>query len=130
MPRPGESWSSTHAADTQCERRAAIARTGIIAPPADASALGLDGAARDWVGRHLTPQPGGVYDAALEFDAARLAGLRRVFIDCTAPALPTIAASRARVRAEPGWEVVELATGHDAMASAPQALADALLVLT
>lgn len=130
VPRPGESWSSTHAADTRRERREAIARTGVIAPPADASALGLEGAARDWIGRHLTSQPGGVYDATLEFDAARLAGLRRVFIDCTAPALPTIAASRARVRSEPGWEVVELATGHDAMASAPQALADALLALT
>ena len=129
VPRPGESWSSTHAADTQRDRRAAIARMGIIAPPADAAALGLEGAARDWVARHLTPQPGGVYDAPLEFDAARLAGLRRVFIDCTAPALPTIAASRARVRAEPGWEVLELATVHDAMASAPQALAGALIGL-
>jgi pimeloyl-ACP methyl ester carboxylesterase len=129
VPRPGESWSSTHDAETQRDRRAAIARAGVIAPPADLSNFGLVGEARDWVARHLTPQPGGVYDAPLQFDAARVASLRRVFIDCNAPALATIATSRERVRTEPGWTVVEIATGHDAMASASQALARALLEL-
>ena len=37
---------------------------------------------------------------------------------------------RLRVRAEPGWRVVELATGHDAMVSAPRELAAALLGCT
>jgi hypothetical protein len=31
------------------------------------------------------------------------------------------------VRAEPGWRVIELATGHDPMVSAPQELARILL---
>lgn len=128
VPLPGESWSSTHPADTQRQRRDEIARSGVIAP-ADPAIFGLQGAARDWVARHMTPQPGAVYDAPLHFDAQRLASLRRVFIDCTAPALATIAASRARVRREPGWEVLEIATGHDAMVSAPGALAQALLAL-
>lgn len=128
VPQPGESWSSTHAAETQRQRRDEIARTGVIAP-ADPAVFGLQGAARDWVARHLTPQPGAVYDAPLQFDAQRLATLRRVFIDCTTPALATIAASRARVRSEPGWEVLEIATGHDPMVSAPGVLAQALLAL-
>jgi pimeloyl-ACP methyl ester carboxylesterase len=128
VPRPGESWSSTHPAETQRQRRDEIARTGVIAP-ADPALFGLEGAARDWVARHMTPQPGAVYDAPLHFDAQRLSALRRVFIDCTEPALPTIAASRSRVRAEPGWEVLELATGHDAMVSAPDAVARALAAL-
>jgi hypothetical protein len=34
---------------------------------------------------------------------------------------------RERVRAEPGWSVREIATGHDPMVSAPQALLDILL---
>ena len=34
---------------------------------------------------------------------------------------------RQRVRAEPGWRVRELATGHDAMVSAPEPLSRLLL---
>lgn len=128
VPRPGECWSSTHGPETQRLRRDEIARTGVLAP-ADPEAFDLQGAARDWVVRRMTPQPGALYDAPLHFDAQRVAALRRVFVDCTAPALATIAASRARVRTEPGWEVIEIATGHDAMVSAPEALARALLAL-
>lgn len=126
VPRSGESWSSTHAPDTQALRRAAIAETGGIAP-ADPTAYGLVGEDRDWVLRRQCPQPGGCYDAVLAFDEARWRRLPRHFIDCTAPALPTIATSRARVRAEPGWTLAAIATGHDAMISAPDALAQVLL---
>ena len=42
-------------------------------------------------------------------------------------ALATIAVMRERVRREPGWQVVELATGHDPMISAPEALVKLLL---
>ena len=61
------------------------------------------------------------------FDEAGIAGLPRTFIDCIEPAFPNIAAMRRRVRSEPGWRVVELATGHDAMVSAADALAGELL---
>ena len=44
------------------------------------------------------------------WDAARVASLPRSFIDCTSPALATIAVMRQRVRSEPGWRVHELAT--------------------
>jgi hypothetical protein len=33
------------------------------------------------------------------------------------------------VRSEPGWNIVEIATGHDAMITAPQSLLAALLAL-
>jgi hypothetical protein len=48
-----------------------------------------------------------------------VATVPRTFIDCTEPALPTVAVMRQRVRTEPGWTVHELATGHDPMVSAP-----------
>jgi len=127
--RPGESWSSTHTPELQAARRQAIAEHGGTLPPADPAAYGLTGADHAWVARRQTPQPGGVYDAPLNFDPHKLQALPRTFIDCTAPALPTIAASRQRVRSEPGWSVVEIATGHDAMVSAPQPLLDVLLAL-
>lgn len=127
-PHPGESWSSQHAPDTVRARlQAAAQRPDGAMPPPDAAVFGLDGADRDWVNRRQTPQPAGVYQDRLDFDAARIAALPRTFIDCTAPALPTIAVMRERVRREPGWQVVELATGHDPMISAPEALVALLL---
>ena len=130
-PHPGESWSSQHAPETVRARlEAAAQRPGGAMPPPDAAVFGLDGADRDWVNRRQTPQPAGVYQDRLDFDAARIATLPRTFIDCTAPALPTIAVMRERVRREPGWQVVELATGHDPMISAPEALVKLLLDCT
>lgn len=126
VPQPGESWSSAHPAQTQTQRREAIAATGGI-PPADPALFGLAGADAEWVARRQTPQPGGVYDDALHFDAVRVAALPRTFIDCTSPALATIAVMRERVRREPGWNVHEIPTGHDAMISAPDALLRLLL---
>jgi pimeloyl-ACP methyl ester carboxylesterase len=126
VPRPGDCWSTDHAADTQIARRQAIVAHGALPPP-DPTLYGLAGDDRAWVARRLTPFPGSVYDIPLDFDAAKVAALPRTFIDCTSPALPTIAAPRLRVRAEPGWQVVDIPTGHDAMVSAPQRLLDALL---
>jgi hypothetical protein len=129
-PHPGESWSSQHSPETQQARiEAAAASGGLSFPPPDASVFGLSGADRDWVNRRQTPQPLAVYRQALDFDAARVAALPRSFIDCTSPALPTIAVMRQRVRSEPGWKVHELATGHDPMVSAPRELAQLLLLI-
>jgi len=119
VPLPGECWSSTHAAQTQAQRRGAIAATGSIPPP-DPALFGLSGEDAEWVARRQTPQPGGVYDDPLHFDAVRVCALARTFIDCHAPALGTIAVMRERVRRQAGWQVAEIATGHDAMISAPE----------
>jgi pimeloyl-ACP methyl ester carboxylesterase len=126
VPLPGEAWSSGHSEATQAERRRLIAELGMLPPP-DPAVFGLAGADRDWAARRLNPQPGGVYDAPLAFDEAAWLRLPRTFIDCHDPALPSIAASRERVRAQPGWTLVELATGHDAMISAPERLVEVLL---
>jgi len=126
VPLPGESWSSGHPPQTQAQRREAIAATGSIAP-ADPAMFGIAGEDAQWLARRQTPQPGGVYDEPLQFDAARVAALPRTFIDCNAPALPTIALMRERVRQQPGWQVHEIPTGHDAMISAPQELLRHLL---
>lgn len=128
VPEPGESWSSGHTPETQAARRAAIAATRTI-PPADPAAFGLQGEDAAWVARRQTPQPGGVYDDPLHFDAQRINRLPRTFIDCTSPALATIDVMRRRVRAAPGWKVVEIATGHDPMVSAPDELLAALLAV-
>lgn len=128
IPEPGGSWSSGHAPATQAQRRATIAEKGML-PPADPAAFGLEGDDLAWVARRQTPHPGGPYDDVLDFDAQRVFSLPRTFIDCTQPALATVDASRRRVRNEPGWQVVEIATGHDPMISAPDELLKTLLAM-
>ena len=128
VPFPGESWSSGHPAQTQAQRREAISTTGSI-PPADPALFGLTGEDAQWVARHQTLQPGGVYDDQLHFDVARVEALPRTFIDCTSPALATIAVMRERVRQQPGWHIHEIVTGHDAMISAPEELLRLLLAM-
>jgi pimeloyl-ACP methyl ester carboxylesterase len=126
VPEPGESWSTLNTPETQAERRASIARLGVIPPP-PVAAFGLSGDDGAWVERRMTPNPGAVYDAPVDFDVAAWAVRPRTFVDCTTPALATIDPFRARVRSQPGWRVVELATGHDPMISAPEELAAVLL---
>ena len=127
LPYPGDSWSSHHSAETRQARIDASKPSGGLSfPPPDATLFGLSGADRDWVNRRQTPQPFRLYLQPLDFDAERVDALARTFIDCTQPALATIAPSRARVRSEPGWTVVEMATGHDPMVSEPAALSQIL----
>ncbi len=63
----------------------------------------------------------------MDFDLERWAARPRTYVDCTSPALATVAPAKELVRSQPGWEVVQLATGHDPMVSAPAELAGVLL---
>jgi pimeloyl-ACP methyl ester carboxylesterase len=123
VPLPGECWGQRHDDALRRERLAAAAATGLRAlPPPDPAAFGLAGADRDWLLRRQTLHPFGGYLEPLHFDADRLAAIPRAFIDCVAPAFPTIEPIRRRVRATPGFAVVEMATGHCPQVQAPQAL--------
>ena len=126
--KSGESWSSPHKPEVVAARIAAARSNGFVSiPPPDASAFGLEGDDADWVARRMTPHPFGLYLDPLHFDPSRVAGVARTFVDCNQPAFANIDSMRRRVRSEPGWRVVEIATGHDAMISAPEALARKLL---
>jgi pimeloyl-ACP methyl ester carboxylesterase len=137
VPRPGESWSSTHASATREQRLAAAQASPDYSFPApDPAVFGLAAEDHAWVKRRQTPHPGHTYQAPLQFDPRRVAGVARTFVDCVNPRLGTIDSIRPRVRDPKFWDgawvggggvrVVELDTGHDPMVSAPQALADLL----
>jgi pimeloyl-ACP methyl ester carboxylesterase len=128
VPTPGRSWADCIPPEARDQRRALIARHGHIPPP-PASAYGLTGEDAAWVEQRQTPHPAGVFEEPLSFDADRWAARPRTYVDCTAPALTAIDPSRRLVRSQPGWELVELATGHDPMVSAPDRLAAALLAV-
>jgi thioesterase domain-containing protein len=128
VPHAGECWATHHSPELVASRLAAAAADPLGALPApDAALFGLRGDQAAWVNRRQTPHPFGMYQEPLDVDDRQLARVPRTFIDCTDPAWPSIAPMRERVRGEPGWRVVQIATGHDAMVSAPEALAGALL---
>jgi len=75
----------------------------------------------------LTPQPASLYDSPLPIQGPLGNGLPRTYIACTAPVLASVVSSQAWARQQPGWGWRELATGHDAMITAPEDLADLLV---
>jgi pimeloyl-ACP methyl ester carboxylesterase len=138
LPKPGESWSSTHSSATRESRLvAAEASADFSFPTPDPSVFGLAGEQAAWVNRRQTPHPGHTYQSVLDFDPRRVASVPRTFVSCVGPALATIDASRQRVQDRSFWDgawhagggarVVEMKTGHDPMISAPAELARILL---
>lgn len=138
VPRPGESWGSTHSSSTREARMAAAQSSPDYSFPApDPAVFGLAGADYEWVKRRLTPQPGHTYNDPLNFDPVRVATVPRTFVNCTQPALGTIDAIRPRVADARFWDgawqggggarVVELKTGHDPMISMPAELTKILV---
>ena len=138
VPKPGESWSSTHASATREARLAAAAASPEFSfPPPDPAVFGLSAQQYEWAKRRQTPHPGHTYQAPLDFDPARVAAIPRTFVSCTQPALGTIDAVRVRLQDSRFWDgawhsgggarVIELKTGHDPMISAPADLSRILL---
>ena len=85
----------------------------------------VDPAERRWMAERLTPQPWKTVADPLRLSTGRGHSLPRTFILCTRRSSPSRDAERARN--EPGWRFRELATGHDAMVTAPRELSDLLL---
>jgi pimeloyl-ACP methyl ester carboxylesterase len=127
VPLPGEGWGDAHAPEIVAARRAAAAAHDNALPPPDPADFGLAGADRDWLLRRQVPHPFGMYRVPLDYDGNAVAALPRLFIDCNRPAYPTIDAMRQRVRSLPGWQVVEMATGHCPMVTQPETLVQHLL---
>jgi hypothetical protein len=99
-----------------------------LRPPPSPAFLGLiDTGMLEWVGARLTPQPMATYTEPVPAGDARSAALPRVYIHCTGgPTRSLFATFEAKAKAY-GWKVHELATGHDAMLTAPREVADLLL---
>ena len=129
VPLPGEGWGDQHSAEVVAARTAAALANGHALPPPDPVDFGISGADRAWLLRRQVPHPFGPYRDPLHFDGDRWAALPRSFIDCVQPAYPSIAAMRERVRAMPGFKVIEMQTGHCPMVTEPAALVQHLLAL-
>lgn len=101
---------------------------GLVAPPPSPASFGVpdDHPLAPWVRRRLTPHPAGTYRTPLRLANPVGNGLPCTYIACTAPWYAPLDWTRDWVRSRPDWTWQEIATGHDAMVTAPAALAGML----
>jgi len=101
---------------------------GWTIPPVPAERFGVaDALDRAWVDRLCTPHPMACFEQPLRLTGAHRAVARRVYVLAAAYDPSPFQAVAARLRADPAWRVHALPTGHDAMVTAPAALAEILL---
>jgi pimeloyl-ACP methyl ester carboxylesterase len=103
------------------ERRAQAARhENLLLPPPSAESFGVPtGPLAERVERLLTPHPFATFHNRLRLQHSLGNGLPCSYIACTQPEYPSLKSCRDWARAQPGWAYRELATGHDAMITAP-----------
>jgi pimeloyl-ACP methyl ester carboxylesterase len=99
----------------------------VPAPPPEA--LGVtDGARASRLAAKLTPQPIRTFQQPVRLTNPAAVSLPRTYVHCTSgPLVPSFAPFAVRTRSAPGWRYYELATGHDAMLTAPETLAGVLI---
>lgn len=106
---------------------AALANGGVAYPPPPATVFGVaDPDDLAWITRRLTPHPVRTYTEPFALRAPLGNGVSVTYLCCTDPPYPVIHSAHPIVRRE-GWEWRRLATGHDAMITAPALTAEALL---
>lgn len=132
-PRDGESALDLEPPAT-ARAFAELARThgdGWLMPPQEAylDRWGLrDDVDRRWVWGKLTAMPLLCFSQAVTLPANACRSLPRTYIECLDPRNEGLRLSADRARQE-GWPVRSLATGHDAMITAPEELTNLLLEL-
>jgi pimeloyl-ACP methyl ester carboxylesterase len=96
-------------------------------PPPQAWGITDEVSAARLAGR-LTLQPLRTFEQPVQLKDPAVSALLRTYVHCTAgPLVPSFAPFAARARSDAGWRYRELATGHDAMLTAPEDLAELLL---
>ncbi|AHG64242.1 alpha/beta hydrolase [Advenella mimigardefordensis] len=78
----------------------------------------------------LTPHPINTYASALSLNAPLGAGVKKIYLACTAPPYKPVAATHDWVRSQPDWIWDELSSSHSAPLLAPKMVAEKLLALT
>ena len=84
-----------------------------------------------WLRRRLTPHPLKTWLDPIRITNGGSDGLRRAYVHCVDPVLSaSFGAHHARLSGDPSWTTTTLPTGHDAMITRPELVADLLLAQT
>jgi len=125
-------WSDGSPAEAREERLEAIVDQGLgpVLPAPPPEAFGVESAVDlELLAEKTRPMPAGTFTGRFRLEKGGSTGLPRAYIHSVDPCYAPLGEIPDRVRKEPGWGFHELASGHDAMLSAPELLADALLSL-
>ena len=126
----GQSALSIMPPAVQAERNRTMDAEGLRMTIPSPDQFGLsDPAQLAWVMRQLTPHPLKGYTEPLQLQHPLGNGLPKTYIAVTDPCYPPLAELRQWVRSQPDWDWRELAACHNAMVSAPLALASLLMEL-
>jgi pimeloyl-ACP methyl ester carboxylesterase len=99
---------------------------GLSIPAPPPAAFGIsDPAQAAFVQPRFTPHPFGTFTSPLKLGNKVANGVPATYIVCTDPIYKPLEASRNWIKAA-GWKAIEIKTGHDAMVTAPERLADML----
>lgn len=124
----GETPLTTMSPDVAALRRqlAADSSDGLTLPVPPAAAMGVtDPADVAWLEQMMTPHPFATFETPLPIKGVPGAGKPSSYIMCADPIYSPLEGARVRAR-DLGMRMVDIATGHDGMITAPQALADIL----
>jgi pimeloyl-ACP methyl ester carboxylesterase len=123
----GRSAFSMLSPEAAAARRKLVADEGkgifMPVPPVTAFGIAEDHPRAEWVRRRLTPQPVGTYESTLLLANPVGNGRPRTYVACTDPLYAPMESSRQWVKRQPGWNWIDLASGHDAMVLVPDRLA-------
>lgn len=101
---------------------------GLTAPPPDPGVFGVDcPQVVAWMARRMTPHPLAALSEPLHLAAPPGAGRPCSYIRCVEPAYPAMRKSHERIANRPDWRMHTLAACHEAMITAPDAVASLLL---
>lgn len=127
VPEEGETERELWPAKMRAEIESEAAGKGLRPPPSPAFLGITDPELSDWYLARVTAHPLATYDEPAPRGNTKSAALRRVFIHCTGgPTAPVFAPFAAKARSR-GWTYHEIATGHEAMLTAPDQVAAILL---
>ncbi|MBO0766843.1 MAG: alpha/beta fold hydrolase [Hyphomicrobiaceae bacterium] len=119
--------------DVVAARKKMVAEVGqgILIPPPAPTAFGIPAnhLRTDWVKRRLTPHPVGTYESPLRLNHPVGNGKPRTYISCVDPIYAPLEGTRQWVKRQEGWTWQEIATGHDAMVTAPAELSGMLAAI-
>jgi pimeloyl-ACP methyl ester carboxylesterase len=131
IPEGGQSAYGVLPAHVVAARRKLAAEQGdglaIPAPPVAVFGIPEDHPNAAWVRRNLTPHPAETYESVLALQHPVGNGLPCIYIQSTAPAYAPLEGVRQWVKRQQGWRWREIATGHDAMVTAPAEVTRMLL---
>lgn len=131
VPEDGQSEMELWPSDMRAEIESGAEDGDGRRPPPSPEMMGItDPTMADWVRRRVTPHPMATYTEAVPKGDARSASLPRAYIACTEGPLTSLFGPFADKARTAGWVVREIATGHNAVLTAPEAVAKHLLELS